>query len=300
MAASQEKTMRLTTPEGNRPPSRRVVAASLFTAGYALAAASATAEPIVTPTDNIITEDVRFAGAAGYQLPAYLARPKTRGRHAAIIVVNEVFGIHAYIKDVCHRFANAGFVALAPDYFDRAGDPSTLRNFDEIRPIVAAATYPQVMGDTQGAITWLKASAHSAPGKLGITGFCWGGAVVWMGAARFADIKAGVAWYGRLVAPPAGQFGAEAGRPWPVDIAPSLHTPVLGLYGDQDGAISAADIAAMRAALASTGNPSGSQIIVYPGAGHGFHADYRDSYNAAAATDGWARALAWFRANGVG
>jgi carboxymethylenebutenolidase len=292
--------MRLTTPEGNPSPSRRAIAASLFTAGYALAARSAEAEPIVTPTDNIITADVSFAGADNYQLPAYLARPKASGRKASIIVVNEVFGIHAYIKDICHRFANEGFVALAPDYFDRAGDPSTLTDWNQIRAIVESATYEQVMGDTEGALAWLRARAFCARDKIGVTGFCWGGNAVWMGAARFPAIKAGVAWYGRLAAPAPGGWGGEAGRPWPVDIAPQLTTPVLGLYGANDTSITQNDVTAMRAALASTGNHSGSQIIVYPGAGHGFHADYRDSYNAEAAQDGWRRALAWFRAHGVG
>jgi carboxymethylenebutenolidase len=292
--------MRLTTPEGNPPPSRRAALASLFTAGYALAAVSASAEPIVTPTDDIITEDVSFPGAGGYNLPAYLARPNSRGRKPTIIVVNEIFGIHAYIKDVCHRFANAGFAALAPDYFDRAGDPATLTDWGQIGAIVATAKYEQVMGDTEGALAFLRAQNFVARNKIGITGFCWGGNVVWMSAARLAPIKAGVAWYGRLVAPAADAIGAETGRPWPVDVAPHLRKPVLGLYGAEDRGITVADVEAMRAALAASGNPSGSQIILYPGAGHGFHADYRDSYNSEVATDGWTRALAWFRAHGVG
>jgi carboxymethylenebutenolidase len=291
--------MRLTTPEGNPPPSRRAALASIFTIGYAAAAASASAEPIVTPTDDIITADVSFPGAGGYTMPAYLARPKARGRKGAILVVNEIFGIHAYIKDVCHRYANAGYVAIAPDYFDRAGDPSTLADYGQIGAIVRTAKYEQVMGDTEGAAAFLAAQSFVSRGRLGVTGFCWGGNVTWMAAARIPAIKAGVAWYGRLVAPPADSMGAEEGRPWPVDIAPTLRTPVLGLYGTEDRGIPVENVEAMRAALASTGNRSGSEIVLYPGAQHGFHADYRDSYNAEAADDSWTRALAWFRAHGV-
>ena len=294
--------MRLDTPEGPlnlKPPSRRLVTASLFTAGYALASASASADPIVTPETGLTIEEVTFPGADGYALPAYVASPSTRGRHPAIIVVNEVFGIHAYVKDVCRRLALQGYVAIAPDYFDRAGDPSTVTDFAALGPIISSARYPQVMADTRGAIGYLKSRRNVCDDKIGITGFCWGGGVVWMAAAQFREIKAGVAWYGRLVQPAAGAMFAETNRPYPVDIAGQLRAPVLGLYGELDQGIPVANVEAMRAALTRNGNPTHSEIIVYPGAQHGFHADYRDSYNAAAATDGWARLLAWFRANGV-
>jgi carboxymethylenebutenolidase len=292
--------MRLDTPFGNLEPSRRSIAASLFFAGYAAAALAAEAEPIVTPAEGLVIEDVHVRGAGGYSLPAYVARPEGRGRHAAVIVVNEIFGIHDYIKDVCRRFARAGYVAIAPDYFDRAGDPAPLTDFNAIRAIVQTAHYEQVMGDTQGAIEWLRAQAFVSRDQLAITGFCWGGGVVWMAAARFRELKAAVAWYGPLVAPPANGFGHEQGRPYPVDIASQLRAPVLGLYAENDRGIPASSVEAMRAALAAAGNPSGSQIIVYPGVGHGFHADYRDSYNAQAAADGWARCLGWFHARGAG
>ena len=167
-----------------------------------------------------------------------------------------------------------------------------------IRAIVNAASNEQVMGDTSGGVEWLKAQAFSND-DIGITGFCWGGNVVWMAAARIPDIKAGVAWYGRLVRPQPGSWGAEEDRQWPVEIAPALRTPVLGLYAENDRGIPLESVEAMRAALAAGGNPSHSEIIVFPGVQHGFHADYRESYNAEAAADGWARCLAWFRANGV-
>lgn len=291
--------MRLNTPEGNFDPTRRHVAASLFFSGYAAAAVSSCAAPVSTSSEDLVTEDVRFGGAGGYELPAYVARPGGAAPRAAVIVVNEIFGIHDYIKDVCRRFAREGYVAIAPDYFDRAGDPAPLTDFNEIRAIVAAATHEQVMGDTEGALAWLSAQSFVKPDAIGITGFCWGGTVVWMAAARFAAVKAGVAWYGRLVAPAPGAPFAETGRPYPYDIAATIRAPVLGLYGGRDQGIPLTDVENMRAALSAADNPTGSEIVVYPDAQHGFHADYRDSYNAEAAADGWRRCLAWFREHGV-
>ncbi len=286
----------LLTPEGNPPPSRRAAVASLFFAGYAPAALSACATPVTTPAEALLTEDVTFSGAGGYQLPAYLARPNNkRGRLPVVIVVNEIFGVHDYIKDVCHRLANEGYVALAPDYFDRAGDPAAFADFAQIMPIVSATPYEQVMADTQGAVNWLKQQSFANADAIGITGFCWGGNVVWMSAARVPEIKAGVAWYGRLVKP----ADSQEQRPYPIDIAATLTKPVLGLYGENDGGIPVSTVEQMREALAANGNPSGSEIVVYPGVGHGFHADYRESYNAEAANAGWARLREWFRQHGV-
>lgn len=292
--------MRLATPEGRDPlsPSRRLVTASLFTAGYALAVSPANAQAITTPTDGLLLEDVHVNGHGGYSLPAYVARPAREGAHPAIVVVNEIFGIHAYIKDVCHRLAREGYVAIAPDYFDRAGDPSTLTDYAQIRAIVQTAGHAQVMGDTGGALAWLGAQSFSN-GAFGVTGFCWGGAVTWMAAAAFAQFRAGVAWYGRLTQPAESAFIYEPNRPWPADVAGQLHAPVLGLYAETDQGIPLDTVEAMRAALEAAGNPSHSQIIVYPGTEHGFHADYRPSYNEAAARDGWTRALRWFRQHGV-
>ncbi len=216
--------MRSDVQHSNFTPTRRTIAGSLFMSGYAAAALSACASPVTTPEDALITEDVHLTGAGGYQLPAYLARPNAEGRRATVIVVNEIFGIHDYIKDVCRRFANEGYVALAPDYFDRAGDPAPLSDFAQIREIVGAATHEQVMGDTQGALDWLGAQRFVNDSAFGITGFCWGGAVTWMASARFERIKAGVAWYGRLVGP-AAPAENDPNRPWPIDIAGELtHT----------------------------------------------------------------------------
>lgn len=291
--------MRLLTPEGSFDPTRRTIATSLFFAGYASAAVSSCASPVTTPSDELIVEDVHINGFNNYNLPAYVARPSGGGRKGAIIVVNEIFGIHDYIKDVCRRFARVGYVAIAPDYFDRAGDPAPMTDFEAIREIVGTATYAQVMGDTSGAIDWLKAQAFVNDDAIGITGFCWGGTYVWMAAAHLTNIKAGVAWYGRLVSPEPGGFAYEAGREWPYDVGALIAAPVLGLYAEQDQGISPESVENMRAALAAADNPTGSRIIVYPGVHHGFHADYRDTYNAEAAADGWARCLSWFRQHGV-
>ncbi|MFT3728537.1 MAG: dienelactone hydrolase family protein [Terricaulis sp.] len=290
--------MRLDTPFGNIEPSRRTIAASLFFAGYAAAALSAKADPIHTPEEGLVIEDVHVQGAANYSLPAYVARPRAEGRHPAVIVVNEIFGIHDYIKDICRRLAHAGYVAIAPDYFDRAGDPAPLTDMNAVMQIVRTATYEQVMLDTQGAIAWLKQQGFCKGSAIGITGYCWGGAVVWLAAARFHDIKAGVAWYGHITGPDTPSPN-DPRRPWPIDIAAGLHTPVLGLYGALDQGISQESIERMRAGLNTHGNPSHSEIVVYPDAQHGFHADYRASYNQHDAEDGWTRLLAWFRAHGV-
>ena len=295
--------MHLRTPEGDPPPldvSRRTALASLFTAGYALGAGPANAQAIVTDEAGLVIEEVKYRAFGGYDLPAYIARPAAEGRHPAVVVVNEIFGIHAYIKDVCRRLAKQGYVAIAPDYFDRAGDPSTMTDIqNQIRPVVASATYPQVMGDTDAAVRYLKRQRYVNRRGFAITGYCWGGAVVWMAAANSRAFKAGVAWYGRLVPPEPGAFGAEEGRPWPVDVAGKLRCPVLGLYGSEDRGIPLETVEAMRAALSAAGNPSRSEIVVFDGAQHGFHADYRASYKRDVAEDAWARMLAWFKANGV-
>ncbi len=217
-------------------------------------------------------------------LPAYVARPKGAGRHPTIVVVNEVFGIHDYIKDICRRFAKLGYVAVAPDFFYRSGvNLPALSDIQQIMPVVRQASEGQVDGDIRSTTTWLKAQTFTAADRIGITGFCWGGGVVWRSCMVDPDIKAGVAWYG-----PLKPLIARAGE---------LKAPVLGLYGGQDNGIGAADIDAMRAALKAAGKDD--EIKVYPDAGHGFHADYRASYNEADAKDGWARALAFFKAHGV-
>ena len=289
----------LTRPEGSKPEdfklSRRGLAGLMFS-GYAVYALSAEAEPIHTDEVGLITGNIQVSeGAAG--LPAYVARPEGRGRYPAIIVVSEVFGIHDYIRDICRRFAKLGYVAIAPAFFFRADPQNTLAttsDFAVIQKIVATAHNDQVMGDVGATLDWLQDQPFVDKKRLAITGFCWGGAVVWMAVDKYPALKAGVAWYGRLSPPAPGQLMSDDKRKWPLQIAGELHTPVLGLYGGLDKGIPPADIQAMRAALKAAGQTE-DQLIVYPDAEHGFHADYRSSYNKAAAEDGWARLLTFLK-----
>jgi carboxymethylenebutenolidase len=278
----------LTRPEGSLPEdfhlSRRT-AVSMFFAGYAVAAVSCEAAPITTPSEGLIIEEVLIPNGAPTPLPAYVARPRNKARHAAIVVVNEVFGIHDYIKDICRRLARLGYVAVAPDFFYRSGvNLPAIGDFAKIMPIVQQAGDAQVDGDVKATTAWLKKNGAVRGDSIGITGFCWGGAVVWRSAMVDPDIKAGVAWYGRL--------GTLIPR------AAELKAPVLGLYGGKDAGSPLPDVEAMKAALAKAGK-KGSTLQVYPNAQHGFHADYRASYDEAAAKDGWARMLAFFKAHGV-
>lgn len=284
--------IRLTRPEGTAAAdlalSRRGLGGLMFM-GYAAAALGARAQPVVTPEDGLVTRQVTFAAPDGADLPAYVARPEGAGPFPVVIVASEIFGLHAYIQDVCRRLARQGYAAMAPGYFLRAGDPAPLSDFAEILPIVNASGHDQVMGDTGAALAWLGVQPWADVSRAGITGFCWGGTVVWMACAAH-PFRAGAAWYGRLAAP---AQGGEAGRPWPVDVADRLRGPVLGLYAENDRGIPLETVEAMRAALAQAGRGD-SEIVVYPGTEHGFHADYRPSYDAAAAADGWARMSALF------
>jgi carboxymethylenebutenolidase len=291
----------LTRPEGSEPQdfnhSRRTVA-GLFFAGYALAAVSADAAPIATDAQGLEAHEMRIPLKDGTYLPSYMARPAGAGRFPVVIVVSEVFGIHEYVRDVCRRFAKLGYAAVAPGFFFRAGDPAPLTDFDQIKKIVATATNEQVMGDIDAALTWLGDQDWADRKRLAITGFCWGGAVVWMACARFPEFKAGVAWYGRLAPPKPDDFGGGEKRQWPIQVAGQLHAPVLGLYAGLDKGITAESIEQMRAALKA--NHKQGEIVVYPDAQHGFHADYRPTYNEADARDGWVRMLGWFKRSGVG
>ncbi|MDO1560154.1 dienelactone hydrolase family protein [Brevundimonas sp. 2R-24] len=286
----------LTRPEGTQPGdlnlSRRSLGGLMFF-GYAAAALSAEASPIVTPEEGLVCGPIDFTGWApegAYppSLPAYVARPQGSGPFPVVIVVNEIFGLHAYIQDVCRRLARQGYAAMAPGYFARSGDPSRLTEFEPILAMVRAARHPQVMGDTAAALDWLRAQPWADADRAGITGFCWGGTVVWMAVADL-PFRCGAAWYGRLV----GGENAEPDRDYPADAAGRLRGPVLGLYAENDRGIPLESVETMRAALSAAGKAD-SEIIVYPGAQHGFHADYRATYDRAAAEDAWSRMLALF------
>jgi carboxymethylenebutenolidase len=286
----------LTRPDGSPAEdfhlTRRGVAAAFF-GGYAVAALSAEAEPIHTDEEGLITATVSYP-SQGFSLPAYLARPKGRGPFPTILVASEIFGVHDYIKDVCRRLAKVGYVALAPAFFMRVGDPAPLSDMAAIMKIVQAASDQQVMGDVGASLAWLKRQPFVNAREMGVTGFCWGGGTTWLACESFPDFKAGVVWYGKMVRPPGAPD--DPARLWPAEMVAQLKCPVLGLYGAKDRLAEGAP--AMRAALAAAGKTD-SEIVVYPDAGHGFHADYRASYNAADAADGWRRMLAFFAAHGL-
>lgn len=293
----------LIRPEGPMPddfrPSRRSLAGlgagAVFT-GYAVAALAQDAMPITTDSAGLETGMVRYPSTDGFDLPAYVARPEGEGPFPVVIVVSEIFGLHAYIQDVARRLAKAGYAAVAPAFFVRVEDPAPLADMQRIQAIVAAADYEQVMGDIAATLEWASGQLWANTDKVGITGFCWGGKVVWQAAARFTAIDAGVAWYGRLAPTPnATPEQRAAGAPFPVDLADELKGVVIGNYGSADGGIPNDTVAAMQAALEAAGATE-SGIKLYPGAPHGFHADYRASYRAAEAADGWARLLALFDA----
>ena len=286
----------LTRPDGTRPEdlnlSRRGLTLAI-TGGYALAAWSAQAAPIRTDDAGLWTGMVGIK-APDREIPAFVARPSKAGKHPCVVLVSEIFGLHEYIRDTARRLAKAGYVVVAPDFFVRAGDPSTMTDFPAILKIVATATDAQVAGDVGAALAWLKAQPFADAKRVAITGYCWGGAVTWEAVARFPEFKAGVAWYGRLTS----GMAADPDNKNPVDLAGELKAPVLGLYAEKDSGIPLTDVEKMKAALKAAGKTD-SDIVVYPDAQHGFHADYRPSYKQDAAEDGWARMLAFFKRHGV-
>lgn len=275
--------------------SRRAVIAGAVGSGFALAVRPVSAATITTGTEGLAVADVRIR-AVGGDVSAYSARPaKPKGKPPIVLVVHEIFGVHEHIRDVCRRLAKLGALAVAPDLFARQGDVSKIADMKEIvGKVVSKVPDEQVLGDLDATLAWAKAAGGGDPRRVGITGFCWGGRIVWLYAAH-AAVNAGVAWYGRLV----GDKDALHPRQ-PIDVAAAVKAPVLGLYGGQDQGIPVATVEEMRKALAAGGAAAKrSEIHVYPDAGHAFFADYRPSYRADAAADGWTRLQAWFKTNGV-
>ena len=271
---------------------RRFVVSSLA-AGFAAATLPIRAESVInTPTEGLVAGEVKIPTTDG-EMPAYRAAPKSGGPFPIALVVQEVFGVHEHIQDVCRRLANAGYLAIAPALYARQGDPSKIADVQQlVTEIVAKVPDAQVMSDLDATAAWAEKSGSGDGARLAITGFCWGGRIVWLYAAHSPKVRAGVAWYGRLATPSDPLHPKQ-----PIDVAAALKAPVLGLYGGADAGIPAADVERMRAALASAGGRS--EIVVYPDAPHGFHADYRPSYREADAKDGWKRMLAWFAKHGV-
>ena len=280
--------------DGQAHPTRRLALRTAIGLGYAAAAAPLIAQTAIkTPSDGLVVGEVTI-DVQGFKIPAYRAAPAGKTDLPVVLVISEIFGVHEYIADVARRFAHAGYLAIAPELFVRQGDPNDYGELAKLQSeLIAKVPDAQVMGDLDACVAWAAQNGGDAR-RVGINGFCWGGRIVWLYAMHQPQLKAGVAWYGRLE----GQATATTPK-HPLDLAAQLKAPVLGLYGAQDTGISVASVERMQAALAQVatqGNAAAqkSQFVVYPDAPHAFHADYRASYREDAAKDGWRRALAWF------
>ena len=282
----------LTALEAKTSFTRREFVVTTLASGFALAVQPVSAQTITTDATGLIAGEVKIPVADG-EIPAYRAMPEKGKSFPVVLVVQEIFGVHEHIKDMCRRFAKLGHVAIAPELYSRQGDVSKITNINEIiSKVVAKVPDAQVMSDLDAAVVWARKSAKGDANKLAITGFCWGGRIVWLYAAHNPQLKAGVAWYGRLVGSP-----DELHPTHPVDIAAQLKAPVLGLYGGKDTGIPQDTIEKMRAAIKAASGKS--EIVVYPNAGHGFNADYRPGYDKDAAQDGFRRLQEWFKKYGA-
>ena len=275
--------------------SRRTALKAALGVGYAATAMPIMAQTVIkTSPDGLKTGETTFE-VNGFKVPAFYAAPAGKTNLPVILVIQEIFGVHEYIADTARRFAKAGYLAIAPELFARQGDPTQYGEVAKLMAeVVSKVPDQQVMADLDGAVKWAGANGGNLK-KVGITGFCWGGRITWLYAAQSKNVKAGVAWYGRLV----GQSSALTPK-HPVDLAAGMNAPVLGLYGGQDGGIPVSTVATMQNALAAGSKAAkASQFVLYPDAPHAFHADYRPSYRKEAAADGFKQALAWFKTHGV-
>ena len=261
--------------------------AAAAAAGYAISVETVLAQAIKTDTQGIVAGD-QVVKIGNYNMNVYEARPESFTSHPILLVVSEIWGVHEYIKDCARRFAKEGFHAVAPELFQREGDVKNMPNIQDILKIVLAQPREQMLGDVTAAIDWAKGRPGARKDRVGVTGWCWGGAVVYQVAATNPDIKAAVAWYGPTARPFPDQPAPLTG----FDVAKDIKVPLLSLSGEADTGPSPAD-ARKLGDLVKQGNPN-VEIVVYPGAGHAFFADYRPSFNAAAAADGWKRCLDWF------
>lgn len=274
--------------------SRRQFVGRSVGAGFAAAVLPVSAQTIKTPTTGLVAGEVTIP-VGEFRMPAYRAAPAGAKGAPVVLVISEIFGVHEHIADVANRFARAGYFAIAPELFVRQGDATAYGEIAKlIAEVISKVPDAQVMADLDATLAWAQTEGADTS-RAGITGFCWGGRITWLYAAHNPKVKAGVAWYGRLV----GQASALTPQ-HPVDVAGKLAAPVLGLYGEKDTGIPLETVDQMKAALAAgSAAAKRSEFVVYPDAPHAFHADYRPSYRKEAAEDGWRRALAWFKAHGV-
>lgn len=270
---------------------RQFIVTTALATGFALAVQPIAESRITTDSAGLVAGAVQIPVKDG-EIPAYRAQSASGNNFPIVLVIQEIFGVHEHIQDVCRRLAKLGYLAIAPELFVRQGDVSKLGSVDEIRQVVAQVPDAQVLSDLDAVANWAVKSAKGNGDQLAITGFCWGGRITWLYSAHNPNVKAGVAWYGRLVGNP-----SELTPKHPIDIATTLKVPVLGLYGGKDTGIPLDTVAQMRERLKS--GKSQSEIIVYPDAPHAFFADYRPSYREVAAMDGWKRLQVWFKQHGV-
>lgn len=274
------------------PFTRRSFIVTSLGAGFALAVQPSLAQTAIhTDSNGLLAGEIKVPVKDG-EMVSYRAQPASGANFPVILVVSEIFGVHEHIADICRRLAKLGYLAIAPELFARQGDPRKAANVGDILSgIIAKVPDAQVMGDLDACVAWAGKNNGNVA-RLGVTGFCWGGRIVWLYAAHNPQIKAGVAWYGRLD----GEVNANTPK-YPQDIAAELKAPVLGLYGGKDQGIPQDDVEAMREAIKKAGGKS--ELHVYPDAPHAFNADYRPSYRKDAAEDGWKRMQAWFKKYGV-
>jgi carboxymethylenebutenolidase len=266
---------------------RKFIATASLATGFALAVHPVGAKTLTTDSIGLRSGAVTIPVEDG-EIPAYYAQPESGSNFPIILVIQEIFGVHEHIQDVVRRLAKLGYLAIAPELFARQGDVSKLSSIDEIRAIVAKVPDAQVLSDLDATLDWAVKSSKGDGDRVGITGFCWGGRITWLYAAYNPKVKAGVAWYGRLVG-----TSTTLTPKHPIDIAPVLNVPILGLYGGKDTGIPLESVENMRASLKS--GQSKSEIVVYPDAPHAFFADYRPSYRETEAKDAWKRLQLWFK-----
>jgi carboxymethylenebutenolidase len=279
---------------GSSNYTRRQILVTSLAAGFAVAVQPVCAETMITTdTEGLTAGEVRVPVADG-EIPAYRAMPAKGSTFPVVLVVQEIFGVHEHIRDVCRRFAKAGYLAVAPELYARQGDVSKMTDYKQIfAEVVSKVPDEQVMADLDATATWAAKSSNGDAGRVAVTGFCWGGRIVWLYAAHNPQLKAGVAWYGRLTGDK-----TPLQPEYPLDIVAGIKAPVLGLYGGKDQGIPLEQVEQMRTALAAAKKPS--KIVVFPEAPHGFLADYRPSYKPEDAAAAWKQCLEWFREHGVG
>jgi carboxymethylenebutenolidase len=269
---------------------REFMATATLATGFAVAVQPISTATITTDATGLVAGAVKIPVKGG-TIPAYRAAPAKGSKFPIVLVIQEIFGVHEHIQDITRRFAKLGYLAIAPELFVRQGDVSKLSQIEQIRAIVAKVPDAQVLSDLDATVDWAVKSAKGEANQLAVTGFCWGGRITWLYAAHNPQVKAGVAWYGRLV----GDATALTPK-HPVDIAAALTVPILGLYGGKDTGIPLATVQQMRDRLKA--GRSKSEIVVYPEAPHAFFADYRPSYRETDAQAGWKRLQAWFKQHG--